>query len=127
MKTIQCIWKEYGGVVKNILTIKTTRPGTGIALIQKNFMALQLKVSPRKTQKNTMNMKQIESEALDLSEEERAELAQKLILSLDTTSKDNLDEDWLLEAQRRARELDDGLVQPVPADEVRKKAQALLR
>ena len=30
-----------------------------------------------------MNLKQIEDEALHLSEEERAELAQKLLLSLD--------------------------------------------
>ena len=32
-----------------------------------------------------------------------------------------------MEAQRRARELDEGIVQPVPAEEVRRKAQALLR
>ena len=33
-----------------------------------------------------MNLKQIEIEALHLSEEERAELAQKLLLSFDTPS-----------------------------------------
>ena len=38
-----------------------------------------------------------------------------------------LDEMWLLEAERRARQLDRGEVQPVPADEVRRKAKALLR
>ncbi len=74
-----------------------------------------------------MNMKQIEIEALDLSEAERAELAQKLILSLDTPDKVNLDEAWLVEAQHRAQEIDDGTVQPIPAEEVRIKAQALLR
>ena len=31
-----------------------------------------------------MNLKQIENEILHLSEEERAELAQKILLSLDT-------------------------------------------
>ena len=72
-------------------------------------------------------MKQIENEALDLPEDKRAELAQKLILSLDASDQDNFDEEWLLEAQRRAQELDDGVVQPIPAEEVRKKAQALLR
>ena len=71
-----------------------------------------------------MNLEQIEVEALRLSEEERAELAQKLLLSLDEPT---LEEDWLLEARRRARELDEGIVQPIPADEVRKKARALLR
>lgn len=76
---------------------------------------------------NTMNMKQIESEALGLSESDRAELAQKLILSLDATDQKNLDEAWMLKAKERAKEIDDGIVQPIPADEVRRKAQALLR
>lgn len=74
-----------------------------------------------------MKLNQIEAEALNLSEEERAELAQKLLLSLDTPSEEEVAEDWLMEAQRRARELDEGIVQPVPAEEVRRKAQALLR
>ena len=74
-----------------------------------------------------MKLKQIEDEVLHLSEDERAELAQKLLLSLDEPSEDEIAEDWLVEAQRRARELDEGIAQPVPADEVRRKAQALLR
>ena len=40
---------------------------------------------------------------------------------------DEMEKDWLLEARRRARELDEGIVQPISAEEVRKKAQALLR
>ena len=39
---------------------------------------------------------------------------------------DEIEEDWLIEARRRARELDEGLVQPIPADEVRKKARSFL-
>ena len=74
-----------------------------------------------------MNLKQIEEEALHLSEEERAELAQKLLLSLDVPAANEIEEDWLVEARRRAKELDEGIVQPIPAEEVRKKAQALLR
>ena len=82
-----------------------------------------------------MNLKPIEDEALHLSEEERAELAQKLLLSLDApivgadlrVCPDEIEEDWLIEARRRARELDEGIVQPIPAEEVRKKARALLR
>jgi putative addiction module component (TIGR02574 family) len=74
-----------------------------------------------------MKLNQIEAAALNLSGEERAELAQKLLLSLDTPSEEEIAEDWLMEAQRRARELDEGVVQPVPAEEVRRKAQALLR
>ena len=74
-----------------------------------------------------MKLKQIEDEALRLPEDERAELAQKLLLSLDAPPEGEIAEDWLAEAQRRARELDEGTVQPVSADEVRRKAQALLR
>ena len=74
-----------------------------------------------------MNLKQIKNQALDLSEEERAQLTQKLILSLESSNEEELDKVWLLEAKRRAVELDKGEVQAVPADEVRKKAKALLR
>ena len=43
-----------------------------------------------------MNLKQIEDEALHLSEEERAELTQKLLLSLDAQNMDEIEEDWLI-------------------------------
>ena len=74
-----------------------------------------------------MNPNEIKKEALHLPEEERADLAQKLLISLDLPSKDEIAEDWLLEAQRRAKELDEGIVPPIPAEEVRRKAQTLLR
>ena len=74
-----------------------------------------------------MNLKQIENQALDLSEEERAQLAQRLILSLESSNDEGVEKEWLLEAKRRAVEIDKGEVQPVSAEEVRKKAQALLR
>jgi hypothetical protein len=77
--------------------------------------------------KFNMNLKQIEGEALHLSEEERAELAQKLLISLDSPSEKEIAVDWLREAQRRARELDEGTVRPISSDEVRRKAQSLLR
>ena len=74
-----------------------------------------------------MNLKQIEDEALHLSEDERAELAQKLILSPDLPTQEETGEDWLVEARRRAKELDEGIVQPISSEEVRKKVLALLR
>ncbi len=74
-----------------------------------------------------MNLNQIVDEALHLPEDERAELAQKLLLSLDSPSDGEIKTAWLREARNRAKELDEGLVQPVPVEEVRRKAQALLR
>ena len=74
-----------------------------------------------------MKLQQIEQEALQLTEEERAELAKKLLLSLDAPCEAEIREDWLTEAYNRARDLDEGKVQPIPAEEVRRKAKAWLR
>ena len=49
-----------------------------------------------------MHLKQIESEAFHLSKIERATLAQKLLLNLDSPSEDEINTDWLLEACHRA-------------------------
>jgi hypothetical protein len=57
-----------------------------------------------------MNLQKIENEALHLPKGERASLIQKLVLSFDTPSPQELREDWLVEAQSRAKELDKGLV-----------------
>lgn len=74
-----------------------------------------------------MDFKTIEDEALHLSPEDRAKLAQRLILSLDSLTDIEIKESWLVEAQRRAQEIDRGEVQAIPAEEVRRKARALLR
>jgi putative addiction module component (TIGR02574 family) len=73
-----------------------------------------------------MTLKDVEDGALQLSENERAELAQKLLLSLDVPSMKEIENDWLAEASYRANELDNGVVMPVSADEVRKKALSIL-
>ena len=74
-----------------------------------------------------MSTKTLQEAALELPPDERAELAQKLLLSLDDPSEEELAETWLSEAKRRAGELDRGEVQPIAAEEVRRKALALLR
>ena len=74
-----------------------------------------------------MDPKTVEQEALSLPQEDRAKLAQKLLLSLDALSEEELRQAWLVEADYRARELDNGDVQPISADEVRRKARSLLR
>jgi len=74
-----------------------------------------------------LNLQQIESEALHLPEQARAELAQRLLDSLDARAEpDQVSTEWLLEAQRRAQELDSGVVHPVSSEEVARKARALL-
>ena len=74
-----------------------------------------------------MNLQQIENEALHLPEEARTQLAQKLFDSLDARAEsDRVSIEWLLEAQRRAEDLDRGIVRPIPSEEVAHKARALL-
>jgi putative addiction module component (TIGR02574 family) len=84
-------------------------------------------LSQNSVKEKDVNLKEIENKALQLSGEERAELAQKLLLSLEVPTELEIEKEWMIEAYRRARELDAGIVQPIPAEEVRKKAQALLR
>jgi len=69
----------------------------------------------------------IEREALHLPVSDRAKLAHKLLLSLEDMSEPEIEQAWLDEAVRRAAEIDQGLVQLIPAEEVSRKARALLR
>ena len=74
-----------------------------------------------------MDLQRIEDEALHLPKEERAQLVQRLVLSLESPSREELRSDWLFEARRRAQELDDGSVQAVPSEDVMRKARALIK
>ncbi|ARB45394.1 hypothetical protein P40_08080 [Alloalcanivorax xenomutans] len=47
--------------------------------------------------------------------------------TIEASSNEELRDDWLREAQRRATEWDEGVIQPTPGDEVLKKARALIR
>lgn len=74
-----------------------------------------------------MDPQTIEREALGLAPMLRAKLAHELLESLDALSAQEIDELWLDEAQRRLQEIDDGRVRVVPAEDVYRKAQALLK
>lgn len=58
------------------------------------------------------------SAALQLSIEERAQLAGRLLLSLDEPSESEAEALWLEEAERRLREFREGRVRSIPAEEV---------
>jgi len=74
-----------------------------------------------------MNTETIRREALSLPVQERAELAEQLLSSLDALSEAEIAQLWLLEAARRAKELDQAYAKRVSADEVRCQAQSLLK
>ena len=73
-----------------------------------------------------MKAETIRREALSLPVQERAELAEQLLSSLDSLSEVEIEQLWLQEAARRAEELDHGLAKRVAAGDVRRQAQALL-
>lgn len=73
-----------------------------------------------------MNLQRIEDEALQLPRVERIKLVQCLVLSLESPSEQELSSDWLIEARRRAEELDSGAVEAVPGEEALKKAKVLI-
>lgn len=66
------------------------------------------------------SMSELERDALQLPAEERARLAIRLLRSLDETGEDpdEVEKFWVVEAERRAREIQAGSVKAIPAEEV---------
>ena len=69
----------------------------------------------------------IETAALHLPDLQRAELAHKLLLSLETQSEAEIAEQWRLVAKQRADELDSGADETISAEAVQAAAKSLLR
>lgn len=69
----------------------------------------------------------VEDQALHLPVDQRAKLAQRLLESLDELTEKDAEALWLREAQRRAREIDDGIVQLVTSEELEHRVQARLK
>ncbi len=74
-----------------------------------------------------MNMEALEDTVLHLPIQQRAELAHKLLLSLEDQSEGEIAEAWRIEALRRSAEIDSGLVDTVSSEEVSAAARALLK
>ncbi|MFT3819713.1 MAG: addiction module protein [Rubrivivax sp.] len=73
------------------------------------------------------DLAELEKLALGLTESERAELAYKLLQSLDGGRDADAEELWLDIAARRAAEIDAGTVQLVSAAELESRVQAIPR
>ena len=65
-------------------------------------------------------------QALELKEEERAELASLLIESLDEPAEEGVEAAWAIEIERRMADLDSGTAKTLPWDEVREKLHGRL-
>jgi putative addiction module component (TIGR02574 family) len=70
--------------------------------------------------------KEIENTALSLSEKQRAQLASRLLESLEQRNEIGVEQAWLREIDRRNSELESGEVTLIPADKVIAEARNLL-
>jgi len=71
-----------------------------------------------------MTTEQLQDEALKLKPEARAELAEKLLQSLEDLSDDDIERLWAQEAVRRDADLDSGTASMRDVDEVFRDARA---
>jgi len=72
-------------------------------------------------------LEQIAREALLLTPAQRAELADLLVGSLDSTPPDEIQRLWIEEANRRLEEVRSGKVKPIPGEDVLAEARRLAK
>ncbi len=72
------------------------------------------------------DFREIENSALELDEKHRAELAKRLIESLDKHLDEDIEQAWIEEVRRRKEEIKSGRVTPIPGDLVHREARNLL-
>ena len=70
---------------------------------------------------------EIISAALALPPDTRAMLAEHLLESLDLEDQKRIDAMWAEEAERRDKEIEDGVVTPIPGEEVMNRLRARYR
>ena len=69
----------------------------------------------------------IENEIRSLSADDRMHLLRDLIADLDGTMDEDVEKAWLEEAERRYKELKEGEVELIPAEDVFSRARARLK
>jgi hypothetical protein len=74
-----------------------------------------------------MDTANLTNQVLSLPVQQRAELAAQLLSSLDALTETEIEALWLQEAAHRASQIDQGLSKLIPAEEVRRQANALLK
>jgi len=73
------------------------------------------------------DFKEIEHSALELDKKHRAELAKRLINSLDEEVDSDIEQAWIDEVTRRKEEIKSGKVSPLSGEEVHKEARKILK
>jgi putative addiction module component (TIGR02574 family) len=81
---------------------------------------------PNKLSVVTTQAKQLTKQALALKPEERIELAEILLTSVDGFASAEIEAAWTEEVGRRVKEIETGQAKLIPAEEVHRKARALV-
>lgn len=74
-----------------------------------------------------IDFKEIEKSALKLDEKDRAELAKRLLISLEESIDEDIEQAWIDEINRRKAQIESGEVESIPGEEVLEKARDLLK
>lgn len=75
----------------------------------------------------TRTAKDIVKAAVQLPEDERIQVVEHLLASLEPAAEKDVDAAWTAEVERRSRELKEGTVRPVPWEDVKSQARKRAR
>ncbi|HYK20254.1 MAG TPA: addiction module protein [Pyrinomonadaceae bacterium] len=75
-------------------------------------------------QKAISTYEEIMGAAMALSPDEREMLAEHLMESLDPKDQETINRLWVEEAERRLKEIEDGVVEPIPGEEVMRRLRS---
>jgi putative addiction module component (TIGR02574 family) len=71
--------------------------------------------------------KDIVNAAIRLPENDRLEIVEELLASLEPQSDEDVDAAWAAEVERRSDEIKQGIVRPIPWEEVKSQARERVR
>ena len=75
----------------------------------------------------TRPAKEIVDAAIKLTENDRLQIVEELLASLEPESDENVDAAWAAEVERRSIEIQQGAVRPIPWSEVKSQARERVR
>jgi putative addiction module component (TIGR02574 family) len=75
----------------------------------------------------TRPAKEIVNAAIKLTENDRLQIVEELLASLEPDSDDGVDAAWAAEIERRSIEIKEGIVRPIPWSEVKSQARKRVR
>lgn len=75
----------------------------------------------------TRPAKEIVDAAIKLTENDRLQIVEELLASLEPESDENVDTAWAAEVERRSIEIKQGSVRPIPWPEVKSQARERVR